>query len=156
LVPWIVLKQPIPGNTRTIIAITTGLIAVLVLVVVRRAGKRALHFATLVPVVLGLTFLLRPAAPVLDNAFSARIVDAAIRQFGTGRVPLAVFRVRRDVAYGLNFYRNQPISWYERDGPRDLPSGIPAGEHLLIAREGSEKDIVSLVAPRQVTRLGDL
>ena len=156
LVPWVILKQQVPGPTRAIIAATTGVIAVLVLVVVRRSGLRALHFGTLVPVVLALAFLLRPAAPAIDNALSARIVDAEMRQLGIGKTPLAVFHVKRDVAYGLNFYRNQPVSWYEPDGPRDLPSGVPAGEHVVIAKQGSAAEIESRVAPRQVTRLGDL
>jgi 4-amino-4-deoxy-L-arabinose transferase-like glycosyltransferase len=156
LAPWIVLKQQVQGPTRAIIAVTTGVIAALVLVVVRRAGLRALHFATLVPVVLALTFLLRPAGPALDNALSARIVDAQMRELGIGKVPLAVFHVRREVAYGLNFYRNQQVSWYEPNGPRDLPSGVPATEHVVIARQGSAAEIESRVAPRQVTRLGDL
>lgn len=156
LAPWIVLKQPVPGATRAIIAVTTGVVAILVLVIVRRGGIRAVHFATLVPVVLALAFLLRPAAPALDNALSARIVDAELRQLGINKVPLAVFHVKRDVAYGLDFYRNQPISYYEPDGPRDLPSGIPAADHVVIAREGSAAEIEARVAPRNVTRLGEL
>lgn len=156
LVPWIVLKQPVPGATRAIIAVTTGVVAALVLIVVRRGGSRTLHFATLVPVVLALAFLLRPAAPVLDNVLSARIVAAEMRQLGIGKVPLAVFHVRREVAYGINFYRNQTVSWYDPDGPRDLPSGVPGEDHVVIARQGSAPEIEARVAPRQVTRLGDL
>ena len=155
LAPWLVLKQPVPGATRTIVAITTGVVAALVLIVVRRGGSRTLHFATMVPVVLALAFLLRPAAPALDNALSARMVDAGMRQSGIGKVPLAVFHVRREVAYGINFYRNQPVNWYEPDGPRDLPSGVPDHEHVVIAKQGSAAEIEARVAPRQVTRLGE-
>lgn len=157
LVPWIVLKQQVQGATRTIIAVTTGVIAVLVLVIVRRGGRRMLHFATLVPVVLALAFILRPSAAAIDNALSARIVNAELRLLGVGpQVPLAVYHVKREVAYGLNFYRNQPVSYYEPGIVPDLPSGIPPQEHVVIAHDGSLLDLTAKVAPRQVTRFGDL
>jgi hypothetical protein len=38
-----------------------------------------------------------------------------------------VFRVRRDVEYGLAFYRNREVVNYEE-------TGVPEGEHLLVAR----------------------
>jgi len=40
---------------------------------------------------------------------------------------VAVFRVRRDMEYGLSFYRNQEVVNYEE-------SGVPDGQHLLVAR----------------------
>ncbi|HLW54348.1 MAG TPA: glycosyltransferase family 39 protein [Candidatus Angelobacter sp.] len=150
------LLQVVPDRTKPWIVIISGLIATLVLIVVRRGGRRFLHFATMVPVVLALAFLLRPAALLLDNTLSARIVDLAMRQIGIGKIPLAAFHVKREVAYGLTFYRNQPVSWYEPDGPRDLPSGVPPQEHVVIAREGSDAELTARVAPRTVTRLGDL
>ncbi|MGA7859083.1 MAG: hypothetical protein WCA11_14200, partial [Terracidiphilus sp.] len=39
----------------------------------------------------------------------------------------AVFRVRRDIEYGLSFYRNREVVNYEEDG-------VPTEEHLLVAR----------------------
>jgi hypothetical protein len=60
---------------------------------------------------------------------------------------MAVFEVKRDVEFGLNFYRNRPITRYERDG-------IPAQVHLLAAREGSEDAIEALAAPRKVISIG--
>jgi hypothetical protein len=41
--------------------------------------------------------------------------------------PVAVFRVRRDVEYGLAFYRNHEVVNYE-------DTGVPDEEHLLVAR----------------------
>lgn len=155
LAPWIMLRQPVPEATRIIIALTTGVIAVLVLVMVRRSGLRLLRFATLVPVVLAVAFLLRPAAAVVDNVLSARTVNLRLKQLGLKDAPVAVFNVRRDLAYGLNFYRSQPVTYYEREGPRDLPSGIPSQEHVVIAREGSGQAVQAVAGPRQVTRLGD-
>ncbi len=40
---------------------------------------------------------------------------------------MAVFRVPRDIEYGLSFYRNREVVNYEE-------SGVPAGQHILVAR----------------------
>ena len=40
---------------------------------------------------------------------------------------VAVFRVRREVEYGLAFYRNREVVNYE-------DTGVPDEEHLLVAR----------------------
>jgi hypothetical protein len=40
---------------------------------------------------------------------------------------IAVFRVRRDVEYGLSFYRNREVVNYEHNG-------VPEEQHLLVAR----------------------
>src|SRR5215475_4767955 len=143
LVPWVMLKEPVPQATRNIIVVSAGVIAVMVLLTVRRGGLRALYFVTLVPVSLALAFLLRMAAIppgnvsaaggpppisglILDLTQSARPVDQELRRLGVkDGTPVAVFQVKRDLAYGLDFYRNQPISYYENEGPLDMPHGIP-------------------------------
>lgn len=152
-----VLSQAVPDQSKAWIAVIAGIVAVLVLVIVGRGGRRVLHFATMLPVVLALAFILRWAGPFIELALSSRAVAAELHQLGIGpQVPLAVFHVKREVAYGLNFYRNQPVSYYESGVVPDLPSGIPPQEHVVVAREGSLAQIESRVAPRQVTRLGDL
>ena len=40
---------------------------------------------------------------------------------------VAVFRVRRDMEYGLSFYRNREVANYEE-------SGVPAEQHVLVVR----------------------
>ncbi|HEX7284781.1 MAG TPA: glycosyltransferase family 39 protein [Candidatus Angelobacter sp.] len=147
LVPWIMLRQPLPEATKTIIAVTTGVVAVFVLLVLRRGGLLLLRIATLAPLALGLIFLLRWAAPTIDEALSARIVQAELEQVGGAAGPVSVFNVKREVEYGLNFYRNQPIGRYEREG-------VPAGRHVVIAREGSRDAVQALAGERQVTFLG--
>jgi hypothetical protein len=97
--------------------------------------------------VLALGFLLRPAASVIDRALSARTVAARMHELGIPETRLSVFNVKRDVEYGLNFYRNQPVGRYERDG-------IPPGEHIVIGKEGSQGAVQALAGPRQVTDLG--
>ena len=68
---------------------------------------------------------------------------------------MAVFHVRRDIVYGLNFYRNQPITYYEPDGPLDMPHGKPEGKHLLIAPQGSYAEVQKQVGSRAVASIGD-
>ena len=172
LVPWLMLKEPVPQTTRNIIVVSAGVIAVMVLLTVRRGGLRALYFATLVPVSLALAFLLRMAAIppgkisavgephpisglILDLTQSARPVDQELRRLGVNEgTPVAVFTVRRDLAYGLNFYRNRPISYYEGEGPRDMPHGIPAEQHVVVTKAGNGDAVQAAVSPRAVKRLG--
>lgn len=147
LAPWIITKQPVPDSTRTFTIVFSGVMAVFVLILVRRSGLKILHFATLVPLVLALTFLLKPSASVVDGATSARTVDAELTRLGVTSGPIAVLNVRRDVEYGLNFYRNQPISRYERDG-------VPSQTHVVIAKQGSEAAVQAIAGDRKVSPLG--
>src|SRR5215813_1215236 len=160
MVPWLLLKEPVPDVTKNWIAATVGVVAALVLIIVRRQGLRSLHFATLIPVVMVLAFLLRWAAPVLDQTLSARAVnaelDAQVRKHGVAPPALAIFDVKkqRDLAYGLNFYRNRPVTYYESDGPRDLPHGVPAETHVVITKSGNGDAVRAVVGPRPVMSLG--
>jgi len=147
LAPSLMMKVSLAQNARTWIITGTGLIAILVLLIVRLGGLRMLHYATLIPVIVAMTFLLRPAAPVIDEVKSARTVEAQLRELGESQVPIAVFNVKRDVEYGLNFYRNQPISRYERNE-------IPAEAHVVIVREGNGGAVQAVVGRRQVSPLG--
>lgn len=107
-----------------------------------------LYLATLIPVIVAAGFLLRPAAPVIDSVKSARSVSAGLAELRLPMEPVAVFNVNREVEYGLNFYRNGPISRYERDG-------VPLEAHVLIAREGSMEAVQAVAGPRQITKLGN-
>jgi hypothetical protein len=60
---------------------------------------------------------------------------------------MAVARISRETEYGLAFYRNQVIDRYEL-------GQIPAGEHLLVAPEGSQTAIARDVVGRRVSYLG--
>jgi len=147
MVPSLMLKVPLTTNARTWVITGTGLIAILVLLIVQLGGLRMLQSATLIPVIIAMAFLLRPAAPVLDEVNSARTVNAQLREAGAPEGPIAVFGVKRDVEYGLNFYRNQPISRYERNE-------IPEAAHVVIVREGNGGAVQAVVGQRQVSPLG--
>jgi 4-amino-4-deoxy-L-arabinose transferase-like glycosyltransferase len=112
-----------------------------------RVGLRALRFVTLVPIVLTIAMIVRLDAPDLDSRLSARPVATEILHFETKRLPLAVLGVSRELEYGLAFYGQETIERYE--------SGqIPAGEHLLVARQGSETEIGKRATGRRVAYLG--
>ena len=112
-----------------------------------RVGLRALRFVTLVPVVLTIAIVVRLDAPDLDRRLSARPVASEIRQFEAKSLPIAVLGVSRELEYGLAFYGQQTIERYE--------SGqIPAAEHLLVARQGSETEIGKRATGRRVAYLG--
>jgi 4-amino-4-deoxy-L-arabinose transferase-like glycosyltransferase len=153
LVPFFMMKQQPTSAMQIGMAVVGAVTAGIVMVMVRREGVRILHFATMVPVILALAFLLRPAAPVINQLVSARAVDARMRELKVPDVPLAVFNVKRDVAYGLNFYRNRPVTYYV-EGPPDLPVGVPSQEHVVITREGNGDAVQAAVGARQVKALG--
>lgn len=150
LAPWRMNHIAPPAAAQVRMAVAVAVVALLVLLVVRRAGARVLRLATLVPVLVVVWFLLRPLGDLIDQTTSARAVQAVLHSIGAPeQMPIAVFNVKRDVEYGLNFYRNQSVTRYERDG-------IPDREHLLAAREGSGDAVSALVAPRLVVRIGAL
>ena len=112
-----------------------------------RLGLRMLRFVTLIPVVLAVAAVLKIGSPSLDQALSARPLAREIAGVETHPLPLAVYSVRRELEYGLAFYRNQPIVRYERDR-------VPVEEHLLIARENSQSEVARLLPDRRVLLLG--
>ena len=148
LAPWIMLRQPVPEITRTIVAVMAGVAAIVVLVMVRRGGLRRLNFATLIPMVIALAFLLRPAGPSIDQAQSARALEAELRQLGVASDPIAVLDLR-NAEYGLNFYLNKPIVHYQKGGP------IPLETHVVLARQGSYNAVQAIAGQRPVVKLAD-
>ena len=149
--PWRMIRTPLPNLTRAVIVVSAALVAVFVLLLVRSAGLRRLQFATLGPTAVALIFLLRPAAPVVDQSQSARTVNAALNaalaKVGAAPETVAVSNVRRETEYGLDFYRHHPIPRYERDG-------IPQGRHALVAKAGSTEAIQASVGNRDIQMIG--
>ncbi|HYL91525.1 MAG TPA: glycosyltransferase family 39 protein [Alphaproteobacteria bacterium] len=147
IAPWRLMKQSLPESAEGWIVTAAMATALMVLLALRRAGRHMLRFATLVPLVLGLAFLLRPAAHVIDDAASARPLSLKLQELGPQAGSVVVFDVKREVEYGLNFYRNQAIARYERDG-------VPESSHLVVAKAGSEAAVRTMVGSRAVIKLG--
>jgi len=149
MIQYIVLQHRIPWGRAALISCSFAAVLAIGIAVSLRArfGLRILRFVTLVPMVLAVAAALRVGAPALDANLSARPLAAEIAKMENSALPAAVFDVRRETEYGLQFYRNQPIARYE--------SGeIPAGEHILIAPQGMETEIKSEIPGRRISYLG--
>jgi 4-amino-4-deoxy-L-arabinose transferase-like glycosyltransferase len=155
IVPFAMAKVPPPSSLQIGMIVTGGVIAMMVVLMVRREGVRVLHFVTLVPTILAVAFLLRPAARTIDNTQSARPIAEELNKYTSGNETVAVFNVKRDIAYGLTFYRNQTIWHYEQDGlAPDMRSRIPNEQHVVIAKQGSIGAVQAVVGNRTVTGIG--
>ena len=111
-----------------------------VLVMVRRWGSRVVAYATLLPVLTSLVFLLGFYGRELDLNYSARPLAREIAKQAPGEL-LAVQDVRRDIDYGLAFYQDHEPIHYETDG-------VPAGEHVLVMRTRDSGELTTLLAGR--------
>ncbi len=143
LLPWFVAHGPqMPPWPRLLVASIASLGAVLlILVVIKGYGVAKLRLVTSGVLVI-LLFFLFGVGPVfgipaferskhvirlLDRSYSARPLAERIAAVAPGEQTVAVFRVRRDVEYGLSFYRNQQVVNYQQ-------SGVPDGRHVLVIR----------------------
>ncbi len=147
LAPYRIQGTSAPAAARDVAAALGAVIFVAMTITLRRSGLRILRFTTLVPVILAIAFLLRLAAPTLDNALSARPLARILEQTETTRAPIAVFHVRRSMEYGLAFYRNQVIQSYDR-------AEIPVSDHMLVAASGTESELARLLPGRRLSHLG--
>jgi 4-amino-4-deoxy-L-arabinose transferase-like glycosyltransferase len=121
--------------------------AIALLVVVVRFGTARLRIATMVPVVLLLLFLLGTRnSTVLDQMYSARTLAGEIASIQDVPQLVCVYRTRRDVQYGLGFYRNQKVQNYSTDG-------VPLQEHILVVRNQAVPELHTLLAGRSYAPL---
>ncbi len=148
LLPYRLLHLAMPRAAMLLAGITAAAACVGVVWTVRAQGYRLLRFATLVPIVIAVGWVQRIAGPSLDATLSARPVAQEIARIEIRRQPVAVFGATRQVEYGLNFYRNQAIPNYDR-------GEVPAGEHIVVGRAGSEAALRARLTGRRVVRLGD-
>ena len=115
---------PSPGWL-AVAAILGVLAAALVIFVVRRGGVVHIRTITLVPLVGLMFFLLVKYGDLLDRNYSARPLAREIAEKAPQTPVVATLDVRRDMVYGLAFYRNQDVLNYATDG-------VPTGAHVLV------------------------
>jgi hypothetical protein len=106
-----------------------------------------LRFVTLIPLILTVGAVMKLGSVSLDQTLSARPLAREISSIETQQQLLAVYHVRRELEYGLTFYRNRETFNYDW-------GSVPAQEHLLVAPENSQLDIAKLVPGRRVSYLG--
>lgn len=138
---------------------TFGFALIFVALVVR--GWPMLRFATLVPMVLAVSFILRVLGPTVDATQSARPIAELLRRVGVTRDDareITTFHAKRDVPFGLTFYLNTPVSSYEglEISPHQfsLPPRVPRRAHIVIAREGSREELRELLPGREILPIG--
>ncbi len=125
--------------------ITAGLAALLtaavIVAVVKRFGIAQIRNITLVPVCGLLIFLLGFHGPELDLNYSARPLAREIAAVAPNEKIVAVQDVKRDMVYGLAFYRDQGPIHYDTDG-------VPNQEHILVTRSNDQAVLDRYLAGR--------
>ena len=143
LLPWFVAHGAVvpPAHALAAALLAAFGAALFILVVTKGYGIARLRLVTCAVLVV-LVFFLYGVGPffsipavgaskrtihLLDRSYSARPLAEKLAVIAPQSEPIAVFRVRRDVEFGLSFYRNSEVVNYEQDG-------VPDEEHLLVAR----------------------
>jgi 4-amino-4-deoxy-L-arabinose transferase-like glycosyltransferase len=143
LLPWFVSHGAHMPPPHALIAAALASVgtALLILIVVKGFGVAKLRLVTSC-VLMVLVFFLYGVGPffgipavnatkrvirLLDRSYSARPLADKLATYGPAEETVAVFEVRRDIEYGLSFYRNREVVNYEE-------SGVPAEQHLLVVR----------------------
>ena len=149
LIAYLITQRRLPGGQPMLVALGVAFVlcAGIALTLVRKTGLRMLRFVTVIPVLLVVGIVLRLGSVDLDQTYSARPLAREIARMETHPLPLAVYHVRRELEYGLTFYRNRLTFNYDW-------GSVPQEEHLLVAPENSQVEIAKLVAGRRVSYLG--
>jgi 4-amino-4-deoxy-L-arabinose transferase-like glycosyltransferase len=158
LLPWLIFHAAggMPPTRVMISAIVTGIATVmLILVVVGRFGVKRLRIATMAPLVV-LVFFLFGVGPffglpavsetkrtiqLVDITYSARPLARELSQLTSNNELIAVLRVRRDLEFGLSFYRDKRVLDYDKDG-------VPPEAHILVVRDIALPALKTLLATR--------
>jgi hypothetical protein len=125
----------VPSTQWLIIAASAALVfGAVVFFIIRRWGISQVCNATLIPVLATLVFLLGFHGKELDINYSARPLAREIQRQAPNVKLVATESIKRDMDYGLAFYRNQPMVHYEADG-------VPDAEHILVVRANDTDDL---------------
>ncbi len=124
---YMVYQRIIPAPKIFVWSAIAGIAAaLLVIFAVRRCGVHCIRFVTMIPLTALLFFLLHgDNGKLLDLNYSARPLAREIAQAVPAATPVAEVDVRRDIVYGLAFYRDQPVVSYAADG-------VPDAAHILV------------------------
>jgi len=148
IVPFKLLHLTLP---KTVIIVAAALAIVTTLMywlTLENQGYRVLRFTTLVPVVIAFALILRGTAPIINIVQSARPVEASLQQTEIGRIPtVAAYDIPASVEYGLAFYRDHRVASYANHE-------IPAGDHIVVAASGTQKELEYRLPGRKVILFG--
>lgn len=148
LIVYLVMQHRLPAGRPILFALGIAFVlAAAIAMTLVRYRLRMLRFVTLIPVVLAVAAVLKLGASSLDATLSARPLAVELAAVETRRLPVAVCGVRRELEYGLAFYRNQSVARYES-------GGAPAEEHLLVANLAWMKNVTQQTEGRRISFLG--
>jgi 4-amino-4-deoxy-L-arabinose transferase-like glycosyltransferase len=163
LLPWFIAHgKTMPPPNAAIAALVAGAGAIfLILIVTKGFGVARLRVATCSLLVLLLLFLYgvgpvfgipgvsatKRVIHLLDRSYSARPLAEKLSTIAPDQETVAVFRVRRDIEYGLSFYRNREVVNYDQ-------AGVPDEQHLLVARMTGRGGVDLRTEPALRTYLG--
>lgn len=140
----------VPSTQWLLIAAAAALIfGAIVFLTILRWGIPQVCNVTLLPILAALVFLLGFYGKELDVNYSARplareiqLKAPTVKLVATDQVPGSTSSaIKRDMDYGLAFYRNQPMVHYSTDG-------VPAEEHLLVIRANDDAELEHWLAGR--------
>jgi 4-amino-4-deoxy-L-arabinose transferase-like glycosyltransferase len=156
------LRNPeaIPPRVAIVAASMVGVAAVVfILITVARFGLTRLRAATMTPMVVLLVYMfgvgpvfgIGPLAStkhninLIDTTYSERPLTQILNEISPPPGIVAVWRVRRDVRYGIAFYRNSRVVDYDvgivvANPPGTVPQGITIDE----VKEGSWAEEIGL------------
>lgn len=144
---YMVYQRLIPAKGILTWATALGVAAALLVVfVTRRFGVKRLRLVTMIPLVGLLYFLLGVHGHLLDLNYSARPLAHEIEQADPNAQVVAEFNVRRDLVYGLAFYRDHKVVSYDADG-------VPEGEHLVVFPTRDASQLASFLKGRMTQPL---
>ncbi|WP_158790689.1 glycosyltransferase family 39 protein [Granulicella sp. L60] len=115
--------------------------AAIVFLVIQRWGISQVCNVTLLPILASLIFLLGFHGKDLDINYSARPLAREIQRQAPDVKLVATDLIKRDMDYGLAFYRNQPMIHYGSDG-------VPDAEHILVIRANDTAELDHWLAGR--------
>jgi 4-amino-4-deoxy-L-arabinose transferase-like glycosyltransferase len=158
LLPWLIFHAEggMPPMRVMVSAIVTGIATImLILVVVGKFGVKRLRIATMVPLVVLIFFLFgvgpffglpaiqrtKRTIQLVDLAYSARPLARELTLVTPNDEPVAVLRVRRDLEFGLSFYRDKRVLDYDTNG-------VPEQAHILVVRDIALPQLKTLLATR--------
>src|SRR5216683_892943 len=148
LAPQHMLYETLVPSLQWLIAAAAAalIFGAVVYLIVRRWGISQICNATLIPVLATLVFLLGFYGKELDINYSARPLAREIQRQAPDIKLVATDSIKRDMDYGLAFYRNQPMIHYEMDG-------VPHAEHILVIRANDPADLDRWLTGRIYTPL---
>ena len=154
--------EAVPPRVAIIAASMVGIASmVFILVTVARFGLQRLRIATMTPMVILLLYMFgigpvfgigplpntKRNLNLMDMTYSARPLAQILDEISPSPGLVAVWRVRRDVQYGLSFYRNSRVVNYDVGiTVSDLPGSGSAPQGVMIdeVKEGSSAEQIGL------------